>query len=76
MDSGGGKFGFAEYTLSVGLGVGRNIKGFPKENEGFQVQTLAGENSESQKIHLVWDSVWERKCKDFHRKMKEFKGGF
>ncbi len=34
---------------------------------------VRGENSNSLNIHLVWGSVWERNCKDLHRKMKDLR---
>ena len=36
---------------------------------------MPGENSGSLNMHLVWGSVWERNCKDLHRKMKEIVPG-
>ena len=36
---------------------------------------VRGENSEPLNIHLVWGSVWERKCKDLQRNMMDFRGG-
>ena len=32
-------------------------------------------SAESQNVDLKWCSVWIAKCKDFRRKMKDFKPG-
>ena len=31
-----------------------------------------GDSADSQKMDLKWTSVWRAKCKEFHKKMKDF----
>ena len=33
---------------------------------------VLGHSANSQKMDLKWTSVWRAKCKEFHRKMKDF----
>ena len=64
---------FAEMAPRVDFSMESKMLGIPMENEGIQVLMEMANQAKSQKWHLELTSVWRAKCKEFHRKMKEFK---
>ena len=64
----------AENGPKVGLGMESNMYGIPKGDRGFRRSVVLEHSNNSQKMDLEWASVWRAKCKEFHRKTKEFGG--
>ena len=51
----------------------QNYKEFIRKNKGFKVSAGAEDSADSQNIHQEWAPVWDAKCKEFMRKIKDFR---
>ena len=43
------------------------------ENKGFQVSVVLMDSAYSQKMNEEWASIWDAKCKELVREMKDFR---